>query len=478
MNNRTQIALTLLLLSASGGVFAAGATEFCLDGEFDLGARYQGVDPGSGEVYSTTWCISTDDQSRRVHFSAAGNSNADMEDAFTVVYVPPDIVRIVAYQPGHDIEFSGTDHREEALRARRADPRRLLDEVRASPDTLDGLQVNVLQDRVVAVQTSADLPLRGTVKVEWLWNWDNEDEPALRLVVDDELLFTAKGRWRELSEDEANALWNTAEDTEVHSVPGDGWPSRVAMRVKELAEGVHMIEGVRTGFQHLVIDTSDGLVVADAPAGWVEFQHIPPTELVPGLGTSGLSEQFVDFLSETFPGRPIAAVALTHFHDDHAGGARAFAAAGADVYASARSAGFLERSLNGVNIPKDRLGGTAIEVRPVAESHVIGSQTNRVKLVSMGESPHSYDTLGVWALDRGIFFVSDIHVPSSDANAPEEDRVTTECWFAKWASSNLPPDVQVVNTHSSVQTPVARLGRYLDSDLCQAQIKDGLPGKR
>ena len=28
-----------------------------------------------------------------------------------------------------------------------------------------------------------------------------------------------------------------------------------------------LVRGVRTGFQHLVVDTADGLVVADAPAG-------------------------------------------------------------------------------------------------------------------------------------------------------------------------------------------------------------------
>ena len=469
MNYSTRIALTFCLLAASAGALAAGATEFCLEGKFDLGARYQGVEPGEGESYPTTWCISTDDTSERIHFSAVGNSNADMEGGFTMAYLPPDIVRILDYRPGSNIEFSGTDHREEALRARRADPRRLLEELRSSPDGLDGLQVQTQQDRVVAVQMSADLPLRGSVTVVWLWSWDSEDEPVLRLVVDDELLFVATGRWRELSEDEANLLWQVGENSEVHSVPGDAWPSRVDMHIKNLAEGVYLVEGVRTGFQHMVVDTSDGLVVADAPAGWVEFQHIPPTELVPGLGVSGLSEQLVDFLSENFPDRPIAAVALTHFHDDHAGGARAFAAAGADIYASASSADFLERTLNRVKEPIDRLGSTATNVIPVAESHVIGNEPNRVKLVSMGASPHSYDTLGVWALDKDIFFVSDIHVPRSEADAPEEDRATTECWFANWASSNLPPNVQVVNTHSPTQTSVARLGRYLESDLCSGR---------
>ena len=458
--------LTLVLLSATVDTLAEGATEFCLEGEFDLGARYQGIEPGAGESYPTTWCISTDDETDRVHFSAVGNSNADMENEFIVAYLPPDIVRIVDYQPGHNIEFSGTNNREEALQARRADPRRLLEEYRSSPDTLDGVQVKVQQDRVVIAQTSADLPLRGSINVEWLWNWGNEDEPVLRLIVDDDLLFVANGRWRDLSEDEATALWKVAENSQVHSVPGEEWPSRVDMRLNRLADGVYMVEGVRSGFQHLVIDTSEGLVVADAPAGWVEFQNIPPTELVPGLGVSGLSEKFVDFLTENFPDRPITAAALTHFHDDHAGGARAFAAAGAEIYASAQSAKFIQDALNRPSMPDDRLKNASLVVIPVADTMVIGTEPNRVKLVSMGASPHSNDTLGVWALDKDIFFVSDVHVPRSEADAPDEKRARTECWFAEWASNNLPPDVEVVNTHSSTQTPVARLARYLESDRC------------
>ena len=60
-----------------------------------------------------------------------------------------------------------------------------------------------------------------------------------------------------------------------------------------------------------VIDTDEGLVVADAPAGWVELHQLPPADLVPGLGISGLSERFIDFLDEAFTDRPIRAVALT-----------------------------------------------------------------------------------------------------------------------------------------------------------------------
>ena len=55
--------------------FAAGAVEFCLEGEFDLGARYQGMQPGTSEFVPTRWCVVTEDDSGRVLFSGSGKSN-------------------------------------------------------------------------------------------------------------------------------------------------------------------------------------------------------------------------------------------------------------------------------------------------------------------------------------------------------------------------------------------------------------------
>jgi hypothetical protein len=70
--------------------------------------------------------------------------------------------------------------------------------------------------------------------------------------------------------------------------------------------------------------------------------------------------------------------------------------------------------------------------------------------------------------DAGYFFVSDLHVPNSDAAVPRSDRVRTECWFADWAVANLPEGTVVINSHSTPQTPVSRLEEYLQSDACRA----------
>ena len=472
----SMIRLIALLVTwfSSSLASAAGVTEFCLEGELDLGARYQGTKPDAGEFYPTTWCVITEDESQRVLFSGSGKSNPDMDGAWTVAYLPPDTVRIVNRDSPPDIEFHGTDNLDEALRVRRIDPRRLMQEFRVTPGALDGAQVHILENRLTSVTTSAALPLRGLVNVVWNWDWTNAEYPVLRLILDDALLFRATGRWRELTDGDAATVWDVTPGVAPSEVPGDRWPAQINMQVVELAEGVYVVRGVRTGFQHIVVETDKGLVIGDAPAGWVEFHHIPPSDLVPGLGISGLSERFIDFLGEKFPDRSVRAVALTYFHDDHAGGARAFAAAGAAIYVPSESFRFFVTALNRPSMPSDRLAQRmgAANITQVIDPVIIGSEPNRVKLVPMGPSPHVDAMLGVWVLDKDFFFVSDVHVPRSDADTPRKDRAATECWFAEWAVDNLPSEVRVANSHSATVTPVSRLAMYLESNVCADRGSD------
>ena len=443
------VAILMGVLSAPGH---ADITEFCLDGEFDLGARYQGLNPEAGEFYPARWCVTTDD-TNRVLLAMSGNSNPDMGDSWSVAFLPPDLVRIVNRGAPPDIEFDAPGAADEAARARLLDPRH-------------GDRDGRAQGRTMSMSGSADLPLRGKVPVTWRWTAPHSDSPRLTITVDGVEMFRGKGSRRPLSDEEAARAWLATPGAEPVQVPAGRWPSRVDMELVNLAAGVYVVRGVRTGFHHMVVVTGDGLVVADAPAGWVELHQFPPTDMVPGLGVSGLSEGLIDFLAAEFPQHPIRAVALTHHHDDHAGGARAFAAAGGAVYAPAAVAEFLETALNRESMPPDRLTerGEPVAVLPVADVVTLQDARHPVRLINLGESPHVVSSLGVLA--NGYFFQSDLHVPRSDAPEPRAARAATECWFARWAIDNLPDDTVVINTHSAIETPVARLARYLDSPLC------------
>ena len=405
------------------------------------------------------WCVVSEDDSNRVLFTANGKSNPDMDGDWAVAYLPPDLVRIVNRDDPPDIEFHGTDNLEEALEVRRLDPKRLAEELAANPDwekEHPGTQVQIVDGKVQRVDVQTPLPYYGESKLAWRWTWnsDRDVDVVLGNAKGNSQFFRGNGSWRNVAGDEAARIWQATVGADPVEVPGEHWPSRVDMRVINLTDDVYLVRGVRTGFQHLVVDTSDGLIVADAPTGWIEFHHIPPADLVPGSGEYGLSERFIEYMAAEFEGRPVHAVALTHFHGDHAAGAPAFSAVGADVYAPELTSRFLSNAVYD------------FDVEPVEDSVEIGDDDNRVRFVTMNGNPHVFEMLGVWAVDRGYFFVSDIHVPRSDDPQPAAHRADTECWFANWAVENLPEDVQVVNSHSPTITPVSRLAEYLTSPLC------------
>lgn len=461
---RIRLAMAAALLAPA--LCVADTTEFCLEGEFDLGARYQGMSQRN-EDYPARWCVITEDGSDRVLLSMRGRSNPDMEGSWRVAFIPPDLVRIVNADSPPDIEFRTPKSVGEAQRTRRIDPRRVIEEIGVSKGgRFAGFSARVEDGRLVILRTQAELPLRGTVPVTWRWDWGTSEAPGLTIHVEDDMIFRAVGSWRTLDDEEADAIWQATPGTDPVDVPGEHWPARINMQLVNVTDGTYLVQTVRTGFQHLVVETDAGLVVADAPAGWVELHQIPPQDLVPGLGVSGLSEKFIDFLRAEFPDKPIRAVALTHHHDDHAGGARAFAAAGADIWAPAAVTDFLAAALNRESMPPDRLGKTdgIVRIAPIVDEVVLTDSRNPVRLVNMGQSPHVLGSLGVLA--GGYFFQSDLHVPNSDAEEPRADRLKTECWFAEWAVANLPADTVVINSHSQFQTPLSRLERYLESDRC------------
>ncbi|MBD8526165.1 MBL fold metallo-hydrolase [Pseudomarimonas arenosa] len=489
------MARLLLVLALYGAVAMVHADprslrEFCLQGAVDLGVRGQGLHPSSGQTHPARWCVIAEPGSGRVYFSSDAAINADVREEFAQAYPDSRSVRIVNAQHPPDLAFVDVDATSEAARYRRIVPAVLVSELAEHPEwrvegAAEGWQrvlypgsdlpvdLRVVNGRLHTLRAMADLPLRGRVGVDWHWDWADgsaADPRRLRIEIGGEVFLRAEVDVSDLSAEESQGIWLPSGGQTPVEIPGEHWPSRVAPRLLELEPGVFQVRNVRTGFHHLVVDTEDGLVVADAPAGWVELAQIPPADLVPGLGISGLSERLVDFLRQHFPQRPIRAVALTHAHDDHAGGARAFAAEEASVYAPAATAAFLQASLNAASMPADRLSerGLELRVQPVEQRLRLDDARRPLELWSLGANPHVEAMLGVWLPEQRIFFQSDLHMPNPGTTAPAESRAGSECWFASWAIKHLPADARVMSSHAAALTARQQLESWLSSPLCES----------
>ena len=94
----------------------------------------------------------------------------------------------------------------------------------------------------------------------------------------------------------------------------------------QVAKGVYIFP--TGGLNPMFVEFKDFILAVEAPA-----QH-PALERVPAdaqAGSDQPSERFIQKIKETIPNKPIRYLAVTHFHSDHAGGARAFLAEGATL---------------------------------------------------------------------------------------------------------------------------------------------------
>ncbi|WP_394834283.1 MBL fold metallo-hydrolase [Pendulispora rubella] len=90
-----------------------------------------------------------------------------------------------------------------------------------------------------------------------------------------------------------------------------------------LAAGVELLTG--TTHNTMLIERSNGIVLAEAPL------------------YEARSEALLRYVHAKYPGKPITHVIATHWHEDHAGGLRRFAALGATIVVSQLTRDFFER---------------------------------------------------------------------------------------------------------------------------------------
>lgn len=176
--------------------------------------------------------------------------------------------------------------------------------------------------------------------------------------------------------------------------------------VEKLAKDVFLLH-LPDGFDTFFVAFDDYVLVAEAPETDVR---------------SGLSEQAIEIIHRTVPGKPVRYLVLTHHHGDHAGGARAYVAEGATIITTPGNKAFVERlAAAPFRMSADRLAtnphSLVIETIP-NKKRIFRDQNHLVEVHDIGPIEHAREMVILYLPNEKILFQSDLLNPIAAGGPP------------------------------------------------------------
>jgi glyoxylase-like metal-dependent hydrolase (beta-lactamase superfamily II) len=170
--------------------------------------------------------------------------------------------------------------------------------------------------------------------------------------------------------------------------------------VVEVAKGVYHIKG--STHHSLAVEMKDHVVVIEAPL----FEE--------------RSLAVMKAVEAKIPGKPIKYLVMTHFHIDHSGGVRAYAAKGATIVASEETVPFVKTvTSRPKTIRPDSLAKAGNATPSVQSAKEVKSLTDGERTIELREipNPHSVGMLAAYLPQEKILFVSDLFTPGTPVEA-------------------------------------------------------------
>jgi glyoxylase-like metal-dependent hydrolase (beta-lactamase superfamily II) len=181
-----------------------------------------------------------------------------------------------------------------------------------------------------------------------------------------------------------------------------------------------------------------------------------------------LSEQAIALIQKTIPNKPIRYVALTHHHDDHAGGIRAFIARGATVVTTPGNRAFLTR----VAAAQRTLSPDALSRTPQPPKFELIENGKRVyrdahhvvELYDIGPGGHTNEMVIAYLPNEKILFQGDLLNIADDKLVPTANE-TTRHFAKRLKEMGLEPEV-MAGVHAGVHSM-----RELDQSIEKARLR-------
>ena len=182
------------------------------------------------------------------------------------------------------------------------------------------------------------------------------------------------------------------------------------------------------GYNVLFVDFNDFIFVMETP------------------GNDRVSLQAIEQIKKTIPNKPIRYVAVTHHHDDHAGGIRTYMAEGATLIVAPGEEAFFKK-VSAVRFSADPDTLTRNPREPKFEplqngKRVLTDGTVTVELYDIGKGPHTDEMLVAYFPDQKLIFQGDLLNRPSYGDSPIAN--DTSAHFLNWLDSKkLPVEVTI-----------------------------------
>lgn len=207
-----------------------------------------------------------------------------------------------------------------------------------------------------------------------------------------------------------------------------------AQPFQKISENVYTINAA--GYNVLAVGFKDYVFVMEAPNG------------------DQASRAAIEQIKKLFPEKPIRYIAVTHHHDDHAGGLRTYIAEGATVLSLPGEKTFFERiAKSKFTIDPDTLARNPKELKLetiAGGRRVLTDGTTTVEILDIGSGPHAEEMLVAYLPNEKLIFQGDLLNRPANGDAPLANDTTVH--FAKWLDSRKLAVEKIVAVHGPAST--------------------------
>lgn len=217
--------------------------------------------------------------------------------------------------------------------------------------------------------------------------------------------------------------------------PGQAAQQR-KVAVEKLGDGVYLVNNLGGGvYNVMAVEFANHVVVIEAPLG------------------SQVSEQAIAEIKKAIPNKSIAFVAVTHHHNDHSGGLRAFVHEGTTIVTTPGNVGYVKSLLASKQL-RDGLASSA--KRPKLElvenkKRVFSDGTQTLELYDVGPNSHAREMLVAYLPKQRIVFQGDLFFSPYDGQPVGFAQESTQEFAARIRALGLDVD-KLAGVHGKVGT--------------------------